>query len=624
MITNKNIICVSSIDWDFVWQGHQEIMSVFASNGNRVLFIENTGVRAPIIKDMPRLWKRFVNWIRSIKGFRKEMENLYVYSPVILPFPYSRVARCINKNILLPALRRWMRAIEFHDPIVWTFLPTGIALDIANNIDTKLLVYYCIADFYKLVNNQKKIKKFEDELIKKCDLIFAQGEILANKCKKLNDNVHIFPFGVRLEAFDSYRKSSHTQPPSDIKDIRKPIIGYVGGIHRHLDFELIKFIAEKHPEWSLVFVGPVQVDVSELRSYRNLFLLGKKDFSVLPAYLYEFSVGIIPYAKSEYTETVFPTKLNEYHAMGKAVISTDIPEVVSFNMINEGLVSVAKTREDFVECIEKAVKVENKNLEERRVESAKKNNWILRIETMSGIMESTIDRKLKNTINWQEQMLKLYRISRRRIIKAGAVVLFFYIILFYTPLVWLMAARLKITQVPRKSDCIVVFSGGVGESGKSGQGYEERVQYAVELYKEGYAENIVFSSGYTYVFQESSIMKALAISLGVPNDVIFLDDRARNTYQNVKFTNEILEKYGWKSILLVSSPYHMLRSQLVFNKNAGDKRVIYAPIQNSLFYSHHEKDKNGKRIWKKINMRQIKGIVHEYIAILYYFWKGWI
>ena len=69
MLKSENIICISSIDWDFIWQGHQEIMSLFAKNGNRVLFIENTGIRAPGWRDMPRL-KIFLNWIKSVKGFR--------------------------------------------------------------------------------------------------------------------------------------------------------------------------------------------------------------------------------------------------------------------------------------------------------------------------------------------------------------------------------------------------------------------------------------------------------------------------------------------------------------------------------------------------------------------------
>jgi hypothetical protein len=61
MLKNENIICISSIDWDFIWQGHQEIMSALAKNGNRVLFIENTGVRAPRLKDSSRIRNRVKN-----------------------------------------------------------------------------------------------------------------------------------------------------------------------------------------------------------------------------------------------------------------------------------------------------------------------------------------------------------------------------------------------------------------------------------------------------------------------------------------------------------------------------------------------------------------------------------
>ena len=101
MLRNESLICISSIDWDFIWQGHQEIMSTYARNGNRVLFIENTGVRVPSIRDLPRLKKRLKNWAKGVRGIRKEQENLYVFSPVVLPFPYSRIARWINNHILL-------------------------------------------------------------------------------------------------------------------------------------------------------------------------------------------------------------------------------------------------------------------------------------------------------------------------------------------------------------------------------------------------------------------------------------------------------------------------------------------------------------------------------------------
>src|SRR5438128_7692638 len=125
-----DILCISSIDWDFIWQGHQEIMSRLASGGHRVLFVENTGVRAPHVSDLPRVRQRIRNWWRGTKGFRQERPNLFVYSPLLLPLPYSQVARWINRVLLIGALRRWMRATGFYRPIVWTFLPTPIALDL--------------------------------------------------------------------------------------------------------------------------------------------------------------------------------------------------------------------------------------------------------------------------------------------------------------------------------------------------------------------------------------------------------------------------------------------------------------------------------------------------------------
>ena len=87
-LRGHDILCLSSIDWQFIWQGHQEIMSTLAAAGNRVLFVENTGVRRPTLRDFSRVRDRVRNWRRGTKGFREERENLYVYSPIVLPFPY--------------------------------------------------------------------------------------------------------------------------------------------------------------------------------------------------------------------------------------------------------------------------------------------------------------------------------------------------------------------------------------------------------------------------------------------------------------------------------------------------------------------------------------------------------
>src|SRR3989344_1518002 len=98
-MTSENIICFSSIDWDFNWQGHQEIMRHYARQGNQVLFIENTGIRKPTLKDIPRLKQRLKNWKKGISGIRQIEDNLYVLSPLLLPFPYSKIALKMNEQL---------------------------------------------------------------------------------------------------------------------------------------------------------------------------------------------------------------------------------------------------------------------------------------------------------------------------------------------------------------------------------------------------------------------------------------------------------------------------------------------------------------------------------------------
>jgi uncharacterized SAM-binding protein YcdF (DUF218 family) len=188
------------------------------------------------------------------------------------------------------------------------------------------------------------------------------------------------------------------------------------------------------------------------------------------------------------------------------------------------------------------------------------------------------------------------------------------LLIFCTPAVWFLAEPLKISDQPQKADAIVVFAGGTGESGKQGQGYEERVGYAVQLYKEGYAKNIVFSSGYSYAIKEVDIMKALAVSMGVPAIAIILEDRSGYTYEFVRNTNDIVRRNGWKKILLVSSPYHMRRASLVYDKLGGGIDVIYTPIRDSKFYRHGF----------GASPRQINGILHEYAGIVYYLIRGYI
>lgn len=623
MLKKENIICISSIDWDFIWQGHQEIMSSLAENGNCVLFIENTGVRSPGIRDIKRIKSRLKNWFSGTKGIRKIQNNLYVYSPLVVPFPYLQIAVWFNSHYILSILKRWTKAVNFSNPIIWTFLPTPLSLSLIENITYKLLVYYCIDNFTTSSIAAKKISTSEIRLLKMSDLTFVTSGELYKYCIEHNQAVHIFPFGVNYARFEKIRLNNGSKP-DEIKHIKNPIIGYIGGIHKWIDFGLIKRLAEKRPDYSFVFVGPIQANISSLSGLKNIYFLRQQEHDKLPSFIKNFDVCVIPYLITDYTKNVYPTKLNEYLAMGKPVISTSLPEIMNFNKINDNIVYIGKSDEELIDLVDKVISGSNVEVVQKRIEVAKKNSWNNRISEMSNLIEDTIYTKEHLNFDWRDNFVKLFKRIKRKTLKVVLLCGCLYLVIFYTSLVWFLAKPLNISGRPEKADAIVVFGGGVGESGKAGQGYEERVQHAVGLYKKSYANKIIFSSGSMYFFEEVFVMKSLAISLGIPEKAIILEDKAKNTYENVKFIKEIIQKEKMSDILLVSSPYNMRRASLVFNKIAKDIRVIYAPVPNSMFYAHPGKDMNGRRIWEKISMRQIKGIIHEYLGIIYYFWKGWI
>ena len=615
MLKNNNIICISSIDWDFVWQGHQEIMNTYAQSGNRVLFIENTGIRTPHISDLPRIKKRLINWFRSFSGIRQEKDNLFIYSPVIIPFPYSKIASVINRWIMMRVLRNWMKAANFTDPIIWTFLPTRTSIDLIKTIENKLSVYYCIADFDELVKDTRKLRKSEKELLKTVDLVFAQGKFLMERCSKFNNHVSVFPFGVKRGIFESFKDKTSREVPKDLEDIPGKKIGYIGGIHKHISYDTIEYLARKKPDWSIVLIGPDQIDYSNRAKPENIIMLGMKKHHELPNYINNIDVCLIPYEISSYTDTVYPTKLNEYLFMGKPVVSTALPEVKEFNRLYGNVVRVAESRESFLDLVENSLKEDDVNEISKRKEVAMDNTWEKRIENMSVLIEKRIVEKTESCErSWKENFINIYHTSKKRVLTLTVTIALLYSIIFYSPLIWFMASPLRIDQNPQKADAIVVFGGGVGETGSPGKSTIERSRFSAELYKQGYADKIIFSSGYKYYYNDAENMKLIALSVNIPEEDIMLEKKANSCYENVIYSTRLLRDNNYKKILIVTSPYNMRRAQLIYKKTAADIEVVYVAVPNPEFYFRKT----------KVGLEQIKAILHECAGILYYYFKGYI
>ena len=69
---------------------------------------------------------------------------------------------------------------------------------------------------------------------------------------------------------------------------------------------------------------------------------------------------------------------------------------------------------------------------------------------------------------------------------------------------------------------------------------------------------------------------------GVSTNDILMDQQAKNTYENAKNVAAIIKEQKYKTIILVTSPYHSTRAALEFKKAFmnTDVRVFSAPADN--------------------------------------------
>ncbi len=384
MLKGQDILCISAADWDNIaWTNKQHIMSRL-SKTNRILYIESLGLRQPTIKkkDILRILKRIKDWL---KGPRKINENLFVYSPIILPFHKIKIVQKINHLVLWLTLKLLLTRLRFKKPIFWTYSPPATSL--IGRLNEKLVIYHCVDELSATPRiPTSSILKMEEELLQKADLVFTTSKLLYEKKKEFNQNTYYMPNVADVAHF-----MRASEIPEDIANIKHPIIGFIGTIVLYkLDFNLIKHIALTHPQWSIALIGDVVEgeNIEEFQSIPNIFMLGGKRYELLPGYIKAFDVCILPNRINEYTQNMFPMKFFEYLATGKPIVLTELPAVNEYREISY----IAKDKEEFAQYIEQALTENDLQLKQRRIEIAKKNTWEVRIEEMSKLIEEKLYR----------------------------------------------------------------------------------------------------------------------------------------------------------------------------------------------------------------------------------------
>jgi glycosyltransferase involved in cell wall biosynthesis len=229
-----------------------------------------------------------------------------------------------------------------------------MAFGFAGHADAAVVVYDCMDELSAFQGAPPELHLEERRLFAKADLVFTGGHSLYESKRAHHRSVHAFPSSVDARHFGAARMPGIVAP-RDQRPIPRPRLGFFGVLDERMDTGLLALLADSHPEWHVVLVGPtVKIDPASLPRRPNLHYLGQKRYDALPSYLAGWDVALMPFARNEATRFISPTKTLEYLAAGVPVVSTPIRDVVR-PYGDRGFVRIGEGK-GFVQQVEEALR----------------------------------------------------------------------------------------------------------------------------------------------------------------------------------------------------------------------------------------------------------------------------
>jgi len=327
-----DIVCMSHLRWDFVFQRPQHLLTRFAQHGRLFYFEE------PQFYDgaEPRL-----------DVTTREGGNINI---VVAHLPNGLTPQESDaKQIEL--LNAFFAEKGLDQFIIWYYTP--MALEITRQLKPVLTVFDCMDELSAFKGAPLRLRELEAEMFQKADLVFTGGHSIYDLKKDQHAAVYAFPSSIDKNHFAQARQA--LTESQDQANIPHPRFGFYGVVDERFDIELLRGMAALRPDWHFVIIGPVvKIEASVLPQAENIHYLGGKNYKELPVYLSGWDVALLPFALNESTKYISPTKTPEYLAGGKPVVSTSIKDVIRpYGEL--GLVHIADTPETFVAAIEKAL-----------------------------------------------------------------------------------------------------------------------------------------------------------------------------------------------------------------------------------------------------------------------------
>jgi glycosyltransferase involved in cell wall biosynthesis len=329
-----NLVVFSHLRWSFVHQRPQHLLGRLAGQW-RITFIEE-----PMHTEGPP----FVEAVEIAEN----LTVLIPHTPLKAPGFHDD-----QFDVLYPMIDDWLTHQGMEQTVVW--LSTPMALPLAQALDPLCLVYDCMDELSAFKDAPRQLWQRESALMRQAALVLCGGPSLYEARRRLNPNAHCMPNSVDAAHFSSQRLDPTGEPARVVHalqcDWSGPKLGFFGVIDERVDIALVAQVADAHPDWQIVMVGPlVKFDPTALPQRLNIHWLGLQPYARLPHFLAAWDVCLIPFALNESTRFISPAETLEFMAGGKPVVSTAINDVMA---MYGAAVEIAHTPASFVRACER-------------------------------------------------------------------------------------------------------------------------------------------------------------------------------------------------------------------------------------------------------------------------------
>lgn len=382
MIVGRDIIVVGIQPWDIEIGSNCKNIAEEMARFNRVLYVNSPLDRNTKKKDKDD--ERVKRRIRISKGLETDlveikmnMWNLFPKSQVesINAIPDGFLYDFFNKKrnkIFAKNIQSAIDRLGFKDFIIFNDSSMFLGQDLKDLLKPKTYVYYMRDYLTKNPYWRTHGLRLEPKLVAKADVVVSNSTLYTEYGAQFTKHSYMVGQGCDVSLFND--ENGQISVADDMKDIAKPIIGYVGFLSsRRLDIDLLIHMAKTKKEWQIVLVGPEDDNFknSELHQIENVHFLGSRDSSVLPNYIKGFNVCMNPQLINDATIGNYPRKIDEYLAMGKPTAATATKAMEYFKENTY----LATTHEEWVTEVQKALDEDSEALQKQRTACGMSHSW---------------------------------------------------------------------------------------------------------------------------------------------------------------------------------------------------------------------------------------------------------